>query len=322
MPQSITIILFTGYLCPRIYTALMELRQLKYFVKTAETLNFSEAARNLYITQSTLSQQIKTLEDELGVILFQRDSHNVTLTENGEKMLPLARQTLLDAETCKAQISDLNRLMTGTLNIGVTYSFSSILTETIKEFIEEYPGIKLNIMYRTMEELMDLLRKREADFVLAFKPNLPCDDIESRTLFEDKLSLIIRRDHPYANRQTVTIDDLSKIRLAIPAKGLQARNVLDKYVDLSQERSNISLELNEANILLDIVSRSNVATILSEATVRGRDSLKAVPLDVPNNQMQGCIHTLKKVYHKRSAEAFVALLRKSPAVMELSGKWL
>lgn len=73
----------------------MELRQLKYFVKTAETLNFSEAARLLFITQSTLSQQIRSLEQELGTMLFVRDSHGVVLTESGEKLLPQAKKTLL-----------------------------------------------------------------------------------------------------------------------------------------------------------------------------------------------------------------------------------
>ena len=64
----------------------MELRQLRYFVKTAETLNFSEAARLLYVTQSTLSQQIRQLEQELDTMLFVRDSHNVTLTDSGERL--------------------------------------------------------------------------------------------------------------------------------------------------------------------------------------------------------------------------------------------
>lgn len=68
----------------------MELRQLKYFAKLAETLNFSDAARQLFISQSTLSQQIKQLEQELNTQLFQRDNHKVTLTEPGREMLPCA----------------------------------------------------------------------------------------------------------------------------------------------------------------------------------------------------------------------------------------
>ena len=109
----------------------MELRQLKYFVKVAETLSFSEASRILCITQSTLSQQVKQLETELGTPLFIRSSHNVTLTEAGEEMLPYARQTIASADLCAIRISDLNNMSAGTLNIGVTYSFSPILTETL-----------------------------------------------------------------------------------------------------------------------------------------------------------------------------------------------
>lgn len=300
----------------------MELRQLKYFVRIAETLNFSEASRTLYVTQSTLSQQIKSLEDELGSLLFQRDSHSVTLTESGQMLLPLARQTLMDASSCKEQIKDLQEMLTGELNIGVTYSFSPILTETVKNFMKEYPGVKLNIQYKNMEELMGLLRRREVDFVLSFKSNRPYDEIESHNLFEDKLSVIMRKDHALASKSSISIGDLTKHRLAFPAKGLQARNAIEKYIDLEASRLNVCLEINEANILLDIVQHNNVFTILSEATIRGREMLIAIPLDIPDNQMQGCIHTLKRVYRKRSAEAFVKMLRETNTVQELSEKWL
>ena len=105
----------------------MELRQLKYFVKVADTLNFSEAARQLFITQSTLSQQVKQLEYELGSQLLVRTSHSVALTEAGRELLPYARKTLKDAEMCQARMDDINSMAVGTLNIGVTYSFGSIL---------------------------------------------------------------------------------------------------------------------------------------------------------------------------------------------------
>lgn len=299
----------------------MELRQLKYFIKTAETLNFSEAARNLYITQSTLSQQVRALEDELGCPLFIRDSHSVALTEYGERMLPLARQTVIDADTCKSQIKDLQEVITGTLNIGSTFSFTPVLKETIKTFISKYPGIRLNITNRSMEELMEMLRRREVDFVLAFKPNVPYDEIESNVLFEDHLSVIMRKDHPLSDYRSLTIDDLRKHRLAIPAKGLQARNLIDKYFNFTYSDFIVSLEVNGVYSLLDVVENSNLLTILSDATIKDRETLKAIPLDVPNNQMQGCVHVLKKTYQKRSAEVFIKMLRESLAIIELSGKW-
>ena len=300
----------------------MEIRQLKYFVRMAQTLNFSEAARSLYVSQSTLSQQIKSLEDELGTILFQRDSHSASITESGAMLLPLAIQTLQDAEACKTQMNDLKELLTGELNIGVTYSFSQILTETVKNFAREYPGVKLNIFYRNMAELMEVLRHREVDLVLAFKPDQPYDEIESSCLFGDKLAVIMRKDNPLSDRESISLEELKRHRLAIPAKGLQARNALEKYICIERSGLNVCLEINEANILLDIVQNNNLLTMLSEASVRGRDFLKAVPLDLPDNQMQGCVHTLKRVYHKRSAEVFIKMLRDVNAIHEISSKWL
>ena len=128
----------------------MELRQLKYFVKVAETLNFSEAAKAMCVTQSTLSQQIKQLEEELGESLLTRSSHSVALTEAGMTILTNAKQAIYEAGLCVERINDLNRLATGTLNIGVTYSFSPILTETILTFMKAYSNIKLNIFIRIL----------------------------------------------------------------------------------------------------------------------------------------------------------------------------
>ena len=88
-------------------------------------------------------------------------------------MLPFALRTLHEAESCVDRIHDLQKLLTGTLNIGVTHSFSPILTESVISFMKMYRTIKLNIVYKQMNELMELLAKREIDFVLAFRPFKP-----------------------------------------------------------------------------------------------------------------------------------------------------
>lgn len=117
----------------------MELRQWKYFLKVAELRNFSEASRQLNITQSTLSQQIKKLEGEMNVTLLLRDSHHVMLTDIGEAILPSVEKTIRDANACADIIRDVQNLNTGTLNIGATQSFSLLLRETIMEFCKQYP---------------------------------------------------------------------------------------------------------------------------------------------------------------------------------------
>lgn len=299
----------------------MELRQLRYFAKAAETLNFSEAAKVLNIAQSSLSQQIKQLEDELGVQLFLRNSHSIRLTEAGEEMLPFALRTIYDADTCTDRIHDLRELLTGTLNIGVTYSFSPILTESVILFMKMYPHIKLNIIYKPMGELMDLLAKRELDFVLAFKPTCPVENVESHILYQNCLSAVVCSTHPLASKEKVSLAELQKYDLALPSKGLQARNAFDSIVT-SYDSFRIHIELNEVNILLKLIRQTNFVTVLAEDSIYNERDVKAIPLDVPDNEMTGCVHILKDTYHKNSMKEFVRLLSESLAVKKRQNSWI
>lgn len=299
----------------------MELRQLRYFATVARTLSFSEAAKALFVTQSTLSQQIRQLEDELGVPLFTRTSHSVALTEAGSELLPNALETLQQAETCVNRIHDLNNMLAGTLNIGVTYSFSPILTESLVTFMKQYPGIKLNIYYKPMTELMDMLRSRAVDFVLAFKPSAPIEGVESHILFQNFLAVIVGSHHSLASRTSISFDDLAHWDLALPALGLQARNALDRVVPRDAQLR-VRVELNEVNILLKLLRQSNLVSVLAEATIHNEVGVKAIPLDVPDNEMTGCVHTLRDSYRKRSMLEFLRILSQSMAVRERQSAWL
>lgn len=299
----------------------MELRQLRYFAKAAETLNFSDAAKSLNIAQSSLSQQVRQLEDELGTQLFIRNSHSIRLTEAGELMLPFALRTLHEAESCADRIHDLQKMLTGTLNIGVTHSFSPILTESVISFMKMYPGIKLNIIYKQMNELMELLTKREIDFVLAFKPIQPLPDVESHILFQNTLSAIVGNNHPLASKERISITELEKYELALPSKGLQARNAFDSIVS-DYNNFKIRIELNEVNTLLRLVRQTCVVTVLAEDSIYEVSDVKAVPIDVPDNQMTGCVHILKDTYRKHSMQEFIRILTESIAVKRLQNNWI
>lgn len=299
----------------------MELRQLRYFAKAAETLNFSDAAKCLNIAQSSLSQQIKQLEDELGTQLFLRNSHSIRLSEAGEVMLPFALRTIQEAEACSDRIHDLRKLLTGTLNIGVTHSFSPILTESVISFMKMYPGIKLNVVYKQMNELMELLSKREIDCVLAFKPIQPLSEVESHILFQNALSAIVSDNHPLAKNKKVTLAELEKYELALPSKGLQARNAFDDIM-AGYDNFKIRIELNDVNALLRLVRQTNLVTILAEDSIYDVRGVKAVPIDVPDNQMAGCVHILKGAYRKHSMQEFIRILTESIAVKRLRNNWI
>lgn len=300
----------------------MELRQLKYFIRVAECLNFSEAAKESCISQSTLSQQIKQLEQELGSELFLRNSRTVSLTEAGMELLPYARTTIKDADACIERIRDLKDILTGTMNIGVTYSFSPILTETIFSFIKKYPKVKLNIFYKPMSELMDMLRDRKVDFVLAFKPSAPMEGIESHILFQNYLAAIVSSTHSLASEKKVSLEQIAQHGIALPSKGLQARNMLDKVLELYKFNLKARIELNDPDILLNLVRQSNLVTVLAEASIHNERGVKAVPIDIPDNEMVGCVHTLEDSYRKHSMLEFIKMLCESVAVRERINSWL
>lgn len=292
----------------------MELRQLKYFVKSAEYLNFSVAAKHLYITQSTLSQQIKQLEFELGFELFLRNSRHISLTEAGEEFLPFARKTIQDAEDGVQRLYDLQHVKTGTLRIGVTYSLSTVLTEAVIGFIKAYPGIKLEIIYKTVDELLTLLRERKVDFVLSYKPLCNAPDIASMFLFENALALVVDKEHPLANRKNIKLQELSGKELLLPSKGLQARTMFDRLIEGKDFRFNSSLELNETNILLQMVATGHYATILSTSAVFGKPRFRAIPIDEAGNTMEASLLYLEDAYQKTAAKKFIEILLDTDAV--------
>lgn len=299
----------------------MELRQLKYFVKSAEYLNFSVAAKHLYITQSTLSQQIKQLEFELGFELFLRNSRHISLTEAGEEFLPFARKTIQDAEDGVQRLHDLQHVKAGKLRVGVTYSLSTVLTEGLLEFMKVFPDIKLEVCYKTVNELLVLLKERELDFVLSYKPLFDAPDVESKPLFENALALVVAKDHYLASRRRIGLNELADIPLVLPSHDLQARMMLERLIVGKDVKLTSKLELNETNILLQMVSTGSYATILSTSAVFGNSRFRAIPIDDPSNVMEASLLRLKGSYEKAAAKEFVKILLNTEAVRRRHVNW-
>ena len=294
----------------------MELRQLRYFLRLSETLNFSVASKELFITQSTLSQQILNLERELDQQLFIRNSHEVLLTEAGRMLLPLARESVYKVDNCFLRMQELKNMLTGELNIGVTYSFSSMISETMIDFLKKYPKVKLNVFYASMTDLIERLQRHELDFVVAFKPTEHNEHIESRLLFDNRLAAIVNEHHPLAAKQEVTLDELERYCFALPAKGLQARHAFDQVLLHTDHHYNVKTEINNVSLLLKLVRQTKFVTVLAEATIIDETGLRAVPINVPSSRMEGCIHVLRDGYMKNATRAFIQMLEQCTEVLK------
>lgn len=289
----------------------MELRQLRYFIKVAELGSFSEASRQLHITQSTISQQIRQLEDELKVELLIRDTHKVVLSDIGREFLPQAIKAMHEVDTCLDKIHDVQELGVGELNIGTTLTFTSLLCETVKQFMRSYPGVKLKLVCASMEDLMKMLDRQEIDLALSFKANEVYPEIESHILFGNSLVVVVDENHPLAMKSSVRLAEIERYPMALPAKGMQARNAFDNITETKDYKLDIRLEINEVNLLVDVIRGTQMVTVLSHATASHMPGIKTIRLEQSNTSMEGSFHVKRGAYCKNATKEFLRLLCKT-----------
>lgn len=297
----------------------MELRQLKYFVEVGRLGSFSLASKSLFITQSTISQQIQKLEEELGVELLTRDTRHVTLSDYGEQFLPCAVQVLEEARAGAERIKDVKALKVGTLSVGATYSFGPLLKQTVLDFFRKFPRIRLDLVITSKEDLWQKLLDRDLDVALTYKSPLGDDRIESHLLFQSRLCLVGRVGELKGVGKEVSVQDLSRFPLALPSKGLQARDTLEDVLFAQNVNLDIRLEINSVRSLLDLVGSSPLVTILSEEAINQVHGFEAVPIGHPDGRMDGCYHYLKGSYHKNAAQKFVEFLKENNSFNQTFG---
>lgn len=283
----------------------MELRQLKYFVRAYELQNFSEASRQLYITQSTLSQQVKQLEDELKEPLFHRIGKRVIPTEVADAFLPFARKAIYEAESGKQMIKDLGNMQTGVINIGVTYSLSNLLIKTITEFTKSYPGIRINIRFGTSSEQLSLLDNNEIDCLLSFMPEECKDEYEKIQLFSSFMYFIVHSSHPLAGLSSISQKKLSEVPLILPAQGFATRRKIDELCYKNNLKLNIKMEINDVQTIIGLIKNADAGTILTRAAVKDESELIKIPI-ITSDKLSSNAFLIwpKGKYRKKSAQVF------------------
>jgi len=287
----------------------MELRQLKYFIKAAELHNFTEAANQLFITQSTLSQQIKQLEDELGILLFDRPGKRVRLTEAGKLFLPYAQRTANDAEDGRNILKDLMNLQTGTLNIGVTYGLMHLLTKAIVDFNEKLPGVGLQVSFGTTSALLNALEKGDIDLMLSFLPVQQNATYISEKLFSSCLALITHRDHPCAKSKLLNLKKLETLPLILPSGGYSIRDFFNGIIIKHGISLDVKMEVNDINMLLQLVDTRKWCTVLMGSSVSQFPNLKAIKITGEGMNRDATITWPVNAYRKKAAGVLADTLR-------------
>lgn len=298
----------------------MDIRQLQYFVGIAETGRFSEASRLLFVTQSAVSQQIKLLEEELGTQLFVRQAHSVALTESGQELLPLAKKVLQGVTECYDRMNDLKGLLCGTLNIGLTYSLEPYIRETMLAFMSRFPKVKVNAYYKSLTDLLRMLKEHEIDIMFSMMPTSPHEYATSIPLTEYRLAAIMRANHPLAKKEIIQFSDLLPHKLILPEKGLRDRNAIESFIHTETGELNVVSLISDVNAIMNILQESNYISILTEHTIKNCPTLCRVPIKELSKPIKVYAHFNNTILQKHSADVFVEMLQQTRSMFVHNNK--
>ncbi len=231
--------------------------KLQSFITAAESLSFSEAAKHLHLTQPTISYHIKSLEQEMGVNLFDRSGGRLQLTEAARLLLPWARKLVHQSNEMQEMISSLADGVVGQLRIACsTTAGKYVLPQMAARFCKRYPKIQVRIL-ACMPELVTLrLLEGEADLgVVSYE--IDNQGMEYQEFFIDAINLIVPKDHPWTNRTAIEPGEIINEPLIMRESTSGTRRVLLSELakhDISLDDLNIFLELGNAEAIVRTVA--------------------------------------------------------------------
>ena len=261
----------------------MEFRHLRYFLAVADALHFTKAAERLPVSQPALSAQIKQLEQEVGVPLFDRVGRSVQLTRAGSIFREHARRALREMELAQVAIAEEEGLQRGTLTVGVVQTVNAyLIPEIVGRFSTLHPLVSLKLDELSGPDIEAGVKSGSLEVGIGFVP-VVSDRIESQPLFEEDFVLIASPRHRFARRRYLSLSALAKESLILLPHMFCTRRLLEASFEQAGVQPKIIVEMNSIEGILATVRRSNLATVLPRLSLglaRHR-TLRAIALKNP-----------------------------------------
>lgn len=222
----------------------MDLRVLNYFLIVAREENITKAASQLHVTQPTLSRQLMQLEQELGVKLFERSSHNIILTQEGIYLRRRAQELVSLAERTKQELSGENEMISGQITIGGgEFKSSGCLAKIACDFMEKHENVTFDIYSGNTDNIMEQMDKGLIDIGLFLAP-IDISKYESVRMYQDEIwGALVRTDSPLSEKKSVRREDLVGRNLITPSREL-ARGALYEWMGEVREQVHIKVTYN------------------------------------------------------------------------------
>ncbi len=224
------------------------LRQFQVFEAIYRSGSFTRAAEELYLTQPTVSMQIKKLTDALGLPLFEHVGRNVEPTEAGNELYDACRTIFERLSNLEMKIFDLKGLKRGRLRLGVISNAQYLAPEMLGEFSLNYPGIDLSLKVTNRDSIINRMNSNEDDlYIMGQAPKGPIE-VESHAIAPNPLAVMAPRNHPLVGKKNISLAEIAEQPFIIREPGSGIRDATMKAFDKLGLRPNIRMELgsNEA----------------------------------------------------------------------------
>lgn len=236
----------------------MELRQLRHALALAEIQNYARAAEHLCITQPALTRSIQTLEQSLGVVLFNRSKRSITLTPEGESVVEHAKKVVFQADSLKKDVALRKGLEKGRVDVGLgPYVSACYASNTIAEVLRKRPTLDLKLVTNSWDLLLEQLLQEKIDFFIADVRDIESlEAIEVGEVVEHLVSAYCRSDHPLPSDKISRFAEVTEypcVAMTIPAS-----------VTLKTPGPRIAFETNNIGVIREVVKSSDAVCFLSE----------------------------------------------------------
>ncbi len=222
----------------------MEIRVLRYFLAVAREQSFSVAAERLYLSQPTLSRQLRELEDELGKPLFIRSNKGVMLTEDGMMLRKRAEEIIELVDKTEQEVRQSSEKISGTVYIGAGETYAvKLIADTARKLKADYPGINYSFFSADGTSVLEKLDKGLLDFGLVFQQADRSKYESVEIPLHDIWGVLMRRDEPLAQKKALTIEDVSGIDLLIPRQPNHSTMLSDLIAEKAPD-AHIAAEYN------------------------------------------------------------------------------
>jgi DNA-binding transcriptional LysR family regulator len=273
----------------------VEFRQLKYFESIVRNRKISKAAEELYVSQPSISAQLKALEKELDCKLIERTVREISLTEPGKVLYKHAIKILKQYKEAQQEIEDWKNMYSGCIYIGVLPTIvTSWLPEILSCFNEKFPDVIIHVKEMSSQEIQDSLRNFDIQLGITNSP-INKEEITCERLIEEELLLVAPTDYKFNNEEAINLSDLKELPFILYEKGFYLREIILNATKQAGFEPIVSYENGRIETIRSFVSAGLGVSLIPETTVKYgiKRDLKVLRVLNPTPKRCLCIATHK-----------------------------